>query len=362
MGVIDRFPLGSKPVGELGSSRPSLINPDSCVGQKSPNIARKGARESMKTSECFVGIDVSKSWLDCAVRPQGESWRSSNDEQGIRELVDRLKALKPALIVLEASGGLELPAVASLAAAHLPVVQVNPRQVRDFAKATGRLAKTDSLDAGVLAHFAEAVRPELRPLKTEQMRELSNLVTRRRQIVEMLAAEKNRLHTPSTRIRTDIEEHIQWLQKRLKAVETELGTRIKDSPLWREKEQLLKSVPGVGPVLCVSLLAGVPELGSLNRRKIAALVGLAPLNCDSGKFQGRRAIWGGRSDVRAALYMSTLAATRWNPVIRAFYLRLTQSGKKFKVAMTACMRKLLTILNAMLKTGTPWRYGPCTDT
>jgi transposase len=309
----------------------------------------------MRKEQSFVGIDVSKSTLDVALRPESKAWSTVNTEQGIRALVTELKALTPTLIVLESTGGLQMPVVAALAVAQLPVVVVNPRQVRDFAKATGKLAKTDTIDAHVLAWFGEAVRPEIRSLKDRQTQELMALITRRRQLVEMLSAEKNRLNTAPKRIYKDIKAHILWLEKRLLNVNDDLDKAIKESPAWREKDQILQSTPGVGPVLSTTLLACLPELGQLNRRQIAALIGLAPFNRDSGAFRGRRTIWGGRADVRVALYMSTLSATRYNPVIRAFYQRLTNAGKAHKVAMTACMRKMSIILNTMIKNHTPWQ-------
>ena len=309
----------------------------------------------MNRPERFVGIDVSKASLDVAVRPTGEAWTTTSDEAGVSALVKRLEVLVPTLIVMEATGGLEVPLVSALAAAGLPVVVVNPRQVRHFAKATGRLAKTDAIDAEVLARFAEAVRPEVRPIKDPQTQALAALITRRRQLVDMLAAEKNRLHGAPVRVRKDLQRHIIWLEKRLKEVDNDLDETIKVSSVWRAKETLLLSTPGVGPVLTNTLIALLPELGQLSRRQIAALAGVAPFNHDSAKFRGRRRVWGGRSELRSVLYMSTLTATRCNPVIRAFYQRLIQAGKAPKVALTACMRKLLIILNTMLKNRTTWQ-------
>lgn len=309
----------------------------------------------MPAPPVFVGIDVSKDRLDVALRPMPDRWAVVNDQSGIARLVARLRSQAPMLIVLEATGGLEIPLTSELAAAGLPVVVVNPRQVRDFAKATGRLAKTDTLDASVLAQFAEAVRPALRPLPDAQTQALSALLTRRRQLIEMCTAEKNRLGTAPAPVRKGIRAHITWLEGRLADLDEELAQTIRESPLWRDKDDLLQSTPGVGPVLARTLLAGLPELGTLTRQQIAALVGIAPLNRDSGTFRGTRRVWGGRAHVRAALYMSALVATRFNPVIRVFYQRLCAAGKAKKVALTACMRKLLTILNAMLKHQTPWR-------
>ena len=308
----------------------------------------------MSQAERVIGIDISKNLLDVAVVPETETWSVDNDEEGIRTLTKDAKRLRPRLIVLEATGGLETAVVALLAAARLPVVVVNPRQVRDFAKSLGKLAKTDKIDALVLAHFGEATKPEVRPLKDQQAQQLSALVARRKQLVEMLTAEKNRLITAPEPVDSDIKAHITWLEQRLNDINKDLGKAIKSSAVWRAKDKLLRTVPGVGPVLSVSLLAGLPELGKLNRKQIAALVGVAPFNRDSGKFRGRRSIWGGRGHVRAVLYMGTLTAIRFNPVISAFYLRLCAAGKVHKVALTACMRKLLTILNAMMKNHAPW--------
>ena len=306
------------------------------------------------SSAFFVGIDVAQATLDVALRPGGEHWQVPNDELGRAELVRRLQVQPVALVVLEATGGLETSVAAALGMAPLPVVVVNPRQVRDFAKATGRLAKSDRLDAEVLAHFAEAVHPEPRPLPDDQMRALAALLDRRRQLVEMLTAERNRLQRALAVVQERLEAHIQWLEAELRDVDKELRQAIQKSPLWRAKEKLLRSVPGVGPVLATTLLADLPELGRLDRKEIAALVGVAPLNRDSGTLKGKRTTWGGRAKVRTALYMGTLSATRWNKVIKSFYARLRAAGKSFKVAMTACMRKLLTILNAMVKHGTYW--------
>jgi transposase len=306
------------------------------------------------TTEVFIGIDVGRDSLEVASRPAGEQWQVANDPAGIAALLPRLRALKPTLIVLEATGGLQLPVLAALGSAGLPVVAVNPRQVRDFAKAIGKLAKTDAIDARVLAHFADAVRPAVRPLADAATQALGALVTRRRQLVEMLTAEENRRKTASTAIGADIQAHIAWLRKRLKGVDKELSQAVRTSPLWREQEDVLRSVPGIGPVVSVTLLADLPELGSLDRKQIAALVGLAPLNRDSGTMRGKRTIWGGRATVRAALYMAALVGSRRNPVLRALYTRLLVAGKTKKVALTACMRKLLTILNALLKHRTRW--------
>ena len=309
----------------------------------------------MTETSTYVGIDVSKHWLDVGIRPARRAERLANDEAGIEAVVAQLGAVAPERIVLEASGGLELPLVAALAAAALPVVVVNPRQVRDFARATGRLAQTDALDAQVLAHFAEAVRPELRPLPDAETQALRDLVARRRQLVAMLVAERQRRRAARAAVRPGIEAHIAWLQQALAQLDDQLQTSVQLSPHWRAHDQLWRSVPGVGPQLARTLLAQLPELGRLDRRRIAALVGVAPYNRDSGQWRGSRSIWGGRASVRAALYMSALVASRHNPVIRDFYQRLLARGNPKKSALTACMRKLLVILNAILKTNTPWQ-------
>ena len=308
----------------------------------------------MKESPVFVGIDVSKDRLDVAVRPSGEAWQVSHDAQGISRLVHRLGELAPQLIVLEATGGLERALAGELVGSHLAVAVVNPRQVRDFARAAGQLAKTDALDAHALAHFAQAMRPASRPLPTPDAQELRALVARRRQLVEMITAEKNRFQTATTRLRPKLQEHIRWLEADLAGLDRDLGDVIRSAPMWKDKDHVLRSAPGVGPVLSMTLVADLPELGTLNRGEIAALVGVAPFNRDSGALRGKRTVWGGRSQVRAALYMATLVATRFNPVLRAFYLRLCAAGKPKKVALTACMRKLLTILNVMVRHHRPW--------
>ncbi len=319
----------------------------------------------MTEAQLYVGIDVSKDTLDVAVRPTGQQWRVNLTDEGLGPLVERLEGLSPALVVLEATGSLEVPVAAALGAAGLPLAVVNPRQVRDFARATGKLAKTDRLDAQVLALFAERVRPAPRPLPDPQTQELNALLTRRRQMVAMLVTEQNRLGTALPSVRPGIQEHIAWLEGRLGELNDGMGKLLRDSPLWREKEDLLRGVPGVGPVLTLTLLAELPELGTLGRRQIAALVGVAPLNRDSGTLRGKRTVWGGRAKVRATLYMAALVAARFNPVVRSFYQRLLAAGKPKKVALTACMRKLLTILNAMLKHRSPWQpltlqvAGPC---
>jgi transposase len=309
----------------------------------------------MSDVPCFVGIDVAKAQLDIAVRPSGERWAVPNDADGVVTLVERLQARHPTLIVLEATGGLERVATAALATAGLPVVVVNPRQARDFARATGQLAKTDALDARALAHFADVIRPTPRPLPDAQTQELRALLGRRQQLIGMRTAEQNRLAGTSGRLIQDIEAHIAWLNARIATLDDDLETMLRASPLWRENDDLLQSIPGIGPVCARTLLLELPELGTLNRQQIAALVGVAPLNCDSGTLRGRRVIWGGRAHVRTVLYMGTLVATRCNPQIKAFYQRLLAAGKMKKVALTACMHKLLTILNAMLKHRKAWQ-------
>lgn len=306
-------------------------------------------------AEVFVGIDVSKQWLDVAVFEHPEVRRVSNDPSGWLALVKDLRPLAPRLVVLEATGGFEIMVTAELHHAGLPVVVMNAKRVRDFARATGRLAKTDKLDAKIIAHFAAAVRPLVRDLPDEQEEQLTALLTRRRQLLEMLTIEKNRLGTVRAAIRPEIEEHLQWLSQKVAKLDTEIDEFIRQSPTWQASDELLQSAPGVGRVTSTTLLALLPELGRLNRQAIAALVGVAPLNKDSGKKQGRRRIFGGRASVRSVLYMATLSATRCNPIIKDFYTRLVQRGKDKKVALTACMHKLLVILNAMMRTRQPWR-------
>lgn len=309
----------------------------------------------MSLSPIFVGIDVAKAHLDIALRPTGTRLTVTNDDAGIADLVAQLQEVSPTLIVLEATGGLQRLVVAALTAAGLPVVVVNPRQVRDFAKATGQLAKTDALDARALAHFAEAIRPEPRPVADADTEDLRALLARRRQLVAMRTAEQNRLGSAPRRLYADIEAHIAWLNDRLRTLDNDLDTALQASPVWRAREDLLRSVPGIGPVCARTLVLDLPELGTLSRQHLAALVGLAPFHRDSGTLRGTRTIWGGRAQVRTALYMSTLVAVRYNPVLKAFYQRLRAAGKLAKVALTACMRKLLTILNAMVKHQTPWQ-------
>lgn len=305
--------------------------------------------------ERFVGIDVSQATLDVAVRPDESDWQVPHTSAGIRRLVTRVKALAPTLVVLEATGGLELVVTAALATAGLPVVVVNPRQVRDFAKATGQLAKTDRIDAGILAHFGAAVRPQPRPLPDADTHALHALLARRRQLIEMLVAEHNRWRVATVpAVRAELTAHIAWLKARLTRLDADLAAAVEASPVWHGKASLLRSVPGVGPVLTTTLLASLPELGQLDRKQIAALVGVAPFPRDSGTLRGQRRVWGGRAPVRAALYMAALVGVRRNALLKTFYTRLRAKGKRPKVALTACMHKLLTILNAMLKHGTSW--------
>lgn len=309
----------------------------------------------MNTPRTYVGIDVAKAKLDVASYPSRVTDTQPNTEEGIAVLVKVLQAAAPALIVVEATGGYELPLVRALVEAALPVIVVNPRQVRDFAKATGQLAKTDAIDARVLALFAARVQPPVRPQPDAATQELAALLARRRQLVEMITAEKHRRSRATPSIRKSIHAHLRWLESQLKSLDADITQRIHQSPIWQAQEEVLRSVPGVGPVMSRTVLADLPELGTLTRRQIAALVGVAPLNRDSGMWRGARSCWGGRAPVRTALYMATLVATRCNPVIRRAYEALCARGKKRKVALVACMRKLLTILNAMLKHQTPWQ-------
>ena len=307
-----------------------------------------------KATEIYVGIDISKESLDVALRPTERTWQITNTQDGIGELVKELGSLGLDLVVLEATGGFETLLVSVLVEEGLPVVVVNPRQVRDFARATGKLAKTDTIDAQILALFAERVRPTPRPLTDDALRELRALTARRRQLLEMITQEKNCLRMASPRVQSQLKEHIKWLEQRLKELDKDLTDFIGSSPLWQAKDDLLRSTPGVGPVLSSTLLADLPELGSLNRREIAALVGMAPFNRDSGAMRGKRTVWGGRAQVRTTLFMATLVSTRFNPVIRTFYQRLCAAGKPKKVTLIASMRKLLTILNAMLRLDLHW--------
>lgn len=308
----------------------------------------------MDSAALYVGIDISKDHLDLALHPPGPQWQCANEPSAFPTLVAELQALQPRLIVMEATGALELPVAAALASVGLPLAIVNPRQVRDFAKATGRLAKTDPLDAAVLAHFAAVLHPSAQTLPSAEQQHLSALLTRRRQVIEMLVAERNRLSTALPTVQERIQDHIAWLQTELDDLDLELQRCIQASPLWRVAEARLRSVPGIGPVTARTLVADLPELGCTTPKRLAALVGVAPLNVDSGRFRGQRRIWGGRAHVRETLYMATVSAIRCNPVIRTFYQRLVQAGKPKKVALIAAMHKLLTILNAMMKQQTHW--------
>jgi len=303
-----------------------------------------------------VGIDISKDKLDIGIIPGSEKWSIPNEVEGLAELACRLSDLSPKLVVMEATGGLERPVRAVLEQAGLPCAVVNPRQVRDFAKSKNILAKTDSLDAFVLADFGERMEPKARPAKDKDTQELEAIVTRRRQLIRMLTAEKNRLKQEAcAKMRTNIQEHISWIDKCLKDLQKDMRKRIKQIPEWRERAKIICSVPGIGPVTMCTLLGLFPELGKLDRKQIAALAGFAPFNRDSGKFRGQRRIWGGRAPVRSVLYMAALSAIRWNRVIKSFHTRLIEAGKKPKVAITACMRKLLIILNSMVRSGNMWQ-------
>jgi transposase len=306
----------------------------------------------------YVGIDVSKGRLDVCEGEQGEAWEVGNDAKGIARLVERMQALQPELIVLESTGGLEWAAMTELYSAGLAVALVNPGRVKDFARSIGLLAKTDKLDARLLARFAEAVKPNATRLPDEQEKHLIGLVSRRRQLLEMLVAEQNRLNSARLSSRVNLEEHIRWLQKALDDLDKEIQTYVRQSELWKDKAERMQSIPGVGPVTSSTLLAELPELGQLDRKKIAALVGVAPFNNDSGPRRGKRRVKGGRSGVRNVLYMAALSASRYNPVLRAFYQQLIQRGKEKKVALTACMRKLLTFLNAMIRDSKSWTPIP----
>ena len=309
----------------------------------------------MDTAPLWIGIDVAKDQLDIAIGAEGDAWSVTNDESGIAALLEDLRNRNCALVVLEATGGFEVPAVSALAAAGLPVVVANPRQVRNFARATGQLAKTDRLDARVIALFAERIRPDVRALPDDAARLLDALLTRRRQISGMIVAERNRLGFAPAPLKKSIEKHIRWLQRELDSVDADLSKAIQASPVWRAKETLYRTVPGVGPVISLTLIADLPELGKLTHREMASLVGLAPVARDSGTMKGKRMIFGGRASVRGALYMAAVVGIRHNPIIRAFYLRLRQRGKPSKLALIACAHKLLTILNSMARTGEAWR-------
>lgn len=307
----------------------------------------------MTSPDVYIGMDVSKATLDICVS-DGEAWQAANDDSAMETLCTRIAGLRPTLIVLEATGGYELRAAAALAAAGVPVVIANPLQVRNFARSLGQLAKTDRIDAQILARFAATVRPQARPLPDAETREIEALITRRRQLVAMITAEENRLGTAAPITRKEIKAHISWLRRQRAKIDQTIDDSIRRSPLFRAKDDLLQSVPGIGSTTSSTLLALLPELGTLDRKQIAALVGVAPLNRDSGTFRGRRRVWGGRARVRNVLYMAAFAGTRWNPTLKALYQRLRAAGKPFKVAMVACMRKLLIIVNAMIRDGRAW--------
>lgn len=305
--------------------------------------------------EKFVGIDVSKSTLDVCIEPAVQTLHVDYDEAGIKQIVVRLKEINPALIVMEATGGLEIRIATELAAKGLPVAVINPRQARDFAKATGHLAKTDKVDAAMLAAFAKAIRPQARPLKDADTRALNDMVSRRRQLIDMRVQETLRLGTAATKpLEKSLNKHIAWLDKQIAEIDADLTSQLRKSDVWRTKDDLLRGIPGVGPVTTLTMLARCPELGQLNRREIAALIGVAPLAKDSGKHRGKRFIWGGRADIRAVLYMATVSAIQHNDAIKVFAERLKKAGKPPKVVIVACMRKLLTMMNAILKNNTPW--------
>lgn len=306
----------------------------------------------------FVGVDVSKDNLDIAISSEKGGRRLNNSAAGIKKAVEYLQGIAPVLVVFEATGGLELPFWQALTETGIAAAPINPRQIRDFAKAKGILAKTDIIDAQVIAQYGQAMQPKSQAFPDTQ--ELKEMIARRSQIIEMITAEKNRLKAARrTRIQQDIKINIEWLKSRLDGVDKDLEKAIKSNPEWRQKYELLESTPGIGNTTAISLVAGFAELGKLNRHQIAALAGVAPLNRDSGVMRGKRMVWGGRPRIRRALYMATLVATRWNPVIQVFYQRLCAAGKAKKVALTACMRKLLLILNAMLKHNTSWRFSHC---
>ena len=312
--------------------------------------------ELLPTAPSFVGIDVSKHRLDVHVRPSGQTLTAARDSTGLQQLVGSLRKLAPALIVLEATGGFEITVAAALASAGLPLAVVNPRQIRDFARATGRLAKTDALDAQVIALFAERIRPEPRPLADADSQNLAELIARRRQVVEMIGMETNRLYqVRNARVQRMLRTTVNTLTAQLAELDRDIDDTIKRSPVWRAADNLLTSVPGIGDVTAHTLIADLPELGQLDRRRLAALVGVAPINRDSGQMRGKRTIAGGRSDVRNALYMATLSAIRWNPIISQHYKSLVERGRPKKVALVACMRRLLGILNAIMRTNTPWQ-------
>ena len=305
-------------------------------------------------TQVFVGIDVGKDVLFVAVRPFGDTLEIPNREDGIADLVKRLRSLEPTLVVMEATAGYETPVAVALYRVGIPVVVSNPRLIRSFARATSRLAKTDKIDAGVIAHFAEVIRPAPRRMDEPDEARLGQLVTRRKQLLRMIVMEKNRVSKGPMEMRKDIQKHLDWLAKELERIDQALADFIQKSPIWRAKDEILQSVPGIGKVGSHALMSDLPELGKLNRKQIASLVGVAPMNRDSGNYKGRRSIWGGRAQIRTVLFMVAVVASRCNPVIREFYQRLCNAGKPKKVALTACIRRLLAILNAMMRNGTRW--------
>lgn len=356
--------LGPESVGEPEIAvRPLRSRARTVARAKSSDLARQGRWSDQLTrgsvENIYVGVDVSKAQLDVAVRPSGEVRSVGNDEAGMSELVSWFGALGPTLVVMEATGGYEAPLAVALSVAGIPVAVMNPRLIRDFAKASGKLAKTDRLDAEVIAHFAEAMKPAARQLPDEDTRELAALVGRRKQLSDMIVAEGNRLAAANSAIvRRDIQEHITWLKRRQKDADKDLYDRMKKSPLWKVTSKLLRSAPGIGPVNSFVLISMMPELGKISGKEAAALVGVAPYNCDSGLHKGKRKIWGGRAEIRTALYMGTIATIQHSPTIGALYTRLIAAGKPKKVAIIACSRKLLVRLNAMMRDGKPWIEEP----
>jgi transposase len=350
-------PGASEPEKKHGApSTGSTRNPNSRLGRKPSPNSQGRVMEHLAAAPSFVGIDVSKDRLDVHVCPSGRAFTAPRHDRGLEQLVNDLRGLAPTLVVMEATGGFEIAVAAALASAALPLAVVNPRQIRDFARATGRLAKTDTLDAEVIALFAERIRPEPRPLADADSQSLAELIARRRQVVEMLGMESNRLrHARNPRVQRMLNASLTTLKAQLAELDRHIDDSVKRSPIWRAADDLLKSVPGVGDVTARTLIADLPELGKLDRRRLAALVGVAPINRDSGQMRGKRTIAGGRSDVRNALYMAALAAIRWNPVISKHYQSLVERGRPKKVALVACMRRLLGILNAIMRAKTPWQ-------
>lgn len=343
-------------MGQLSTACLILSNPNSCLGLD-PVSVRMGARIVESKKDIYIGVDVCKDWLDVASSPESLRTRLANDEAGHQALIEMLRPLEPKCTIFEATGGMEFPAASAMARVGMAVFIVNPRQARHYAKGLGLLAKTDQVDAYALARFGEGAKPTPRPLKSDELGQLEEILTRRRQLVEMVTAEKNRRLKASKKIVKEIDEHLEWLQRRIKGADTDLSDAIKKSPIWQAKSDLLSSIPGVGQVTVNTLLAELPELGQLNRREIAALVGICPFNHDSGSYRGKRRICGGRASVRSVLYMATLVASQRNPVIKAFYQKLLAAGKMKKVALVACMRKLLTTMNTMVQNNTHWQVA-----